>query len=152
MRRDLFPGIPEEEFLKLAGGPQAPASVNVYLLRSGGKLILLDTGYGGERGSLLKKLEALKISPDQIDAVLLTHMHGDHIGGLLTEQGNAVFPKATIHVSEPEHAENLRARYSKFIWDESRRSGSTTRCFPESGRWTPPATRRDTRCLRRRRC
>ena len=103
MRRDLFPGIPEEEFLKLAGGPQAPASVNVYLLRSGGKLILLDTGYGGERGSLLKKLEALKISPDQIDAVLLTHMHGDHIGGLLTEQGNAVFPKATIHVSEPEH-------------------------------------------------
>lgn len=103
MRRDLFPGVSEEEFLKLAGGTQAPASVNVYLLRRGGELILIDTGYGGERGSLLKKLEALKISPDQIDAVLLTHMHGDHIGGLLTEQGNAVFPKATIHVSEPEH-------------------------------------------------
>ncbi len=103
MRRGLFPGIPEEEFLKLAGGPQAPASVNVYLLRRGKETILIDTGNGGERGSLLKKLETLRISPDQIDAVLLTHMHGDHIGGLLTEQGNAVFPRATIHVSEPEH-------------------------------------------------
>ena len=103
MRRDLFPAVSEEEFLKLAGGPQAPASVNVFLLRSGEKLILVDTGNGGERGSLLKKLESLNVSPENIDAVLLTHMHGDHIGGLLTEQGNAVFPKATIHVSEPEH-------------------------------------------------
>ena len=102
MRSSLFPGIAEPEFRKLAGAEAAPAAVNVFLLKRDGKIFLVDTGNGGERGDMLKHLEALGIAPENIDAVLLTHMHGDHIGGLIDRKGNAVFPRATVYVSAPE--------------------------------------------------
>lgn len=104
MRAGLFPQLPEEEFHTLAGGPVAPSSVNVFLLRRDGKHILIDTGNGGKRGSLLAKLEALDIAPEKIDFILLTHMHGDHIGGLLDEDNQPVFPNATLYVAAPERS------------------------------------------------
>ena len=103
MRRTLFAALPEQEF-RLAGGNEAPASVNVFLLKRNGKRILADTGYGGGRGTLTSKLGQLEIAPEKIDFILLTHMHGDHIGGLIDAAGEAVFPKATILVSAPELA------------------------------------------------
>ena len=104
MRRTLFAALPEQEFRRLAGGNEAPASVNVFLLKRNGKRILADTGYGGGRGTLTSKLGQLEIAPEKIDFILLTHMHGDHIGGLINAAGEAVFPKATILVSAPELA------------------------------------------------
>lgn len=104
MRRTLFAALPEQEFRRLTGGKDAPASVNVFLLKRDGKLILADTGYGGRRGALTARLGQLEIAPEKIDFILLTHMHGDHIGGLIDAAGEAVFPKATILVSAPELA------------------------------------------------
>lgn len=102
MRAGLFPAIPETEFCKLAGAPLAPASVNVFLLKRDGKSILVDTGNGGERGTAIRKLRQLGIAPEMIDVILLTHMHGDHIGGLLNAAGGAAFPTAIVYVAEPE--------------------------------------------------
>ena len=81
MRFELFPGMPEEEFLRLTGGGRVPSSVNVFLLKRGdGKIILVDAGNGGKRGGMLRKLEQSGVFPESVDFILLTHMHGDHIG------------------------------------------------------------------------
>lgn len=101
MPRRLFPALSEADFAALAGGAEAPASVNVFLLRREGRVILVDAGNGGRRGRMLATLKAADIQPDAIDDILLTHMHGDHIGGLIDATGAAVFPKATLHVAAP---------------------------------------------------
>ena len=100
----LFPTLPEAEFIRLAGGREAAASINTFLLRGDGKTILVDTGNGGSVGKTAARLRELGVAPEQVDAVLLTHMHGDHIGGLIDANGRAVFPKAEIFVSAPERA------------------------------------------------
>jgi glyoxylase-like metal-dependent hydrolase (beta-lactamase superfamily II) len=60
--------------------------------------IVVDTGFGGE---IFTKLAQLGVQPDQVDAVLITHLHGDHIGGL-QKDGKALFPKAKIYLASRE--------------------------------------------------
>jgi glyoxylase-like metal-dependent hydrolase (beta-lactamase superfamily II) len=74
------------------------SETNTFLVRGGGKNILIDTGFGGAVFDHLKKLG---LDPGDIDAVLLTHMHGDHIGGLARE-GKALFPRAQVYVAGAE--------------------------------------------------
>ena len=62
--------------------------------------MLVDTGFG--RG-LFTELEKLGIAPEAVNAVLLTHMHVDHISGLLRD-GKPAFPNAQIFVAEKEKA------------------------------------------------
>lgn len=104
MSLKLFPQISEQEFIRLAGSAEAPASINTFLLRGEGKLILVDAGNGGNIGRTAARLHELGIDPEQIDAVIITHMHGDHIGGLIQANGQATFPRADIYVSAPEQA------------------------------------------------
>jgi glyoxylase-like metal-dependent hydrolase (beta-lactamase superfamily II) len=74
-------------------------SVNAYLINTGTKLVLIDTGagmlFGPTLGKLLTNLQASGYSADQVDEVLLTHMHPDHEGGLVKD-GKAVFPNAVV--------------------------------------------------------
>lgn len=74
-------------------------SVNAYLINTGTKLVLIDTGagvlIGPTLGKLLGNLQAAGYSPEQVDEVLLTHMHPDHEGGL-AKDGKAVFPNAVV--------------------------------------------------------
>src|ERR1700690_1812435 len=62
-------------------------SINAFLVNTGTKLVLIDTGTGGAMGptsgKLLGNLRAAGYGPEQVDEVYITHMHGDHIGGLL---------------------------------------------------------------------
>jgi len=70
MRFELFPGMPEEEFLRLTGGGRVPSSVNVFLLKRGdGKIILVDAGNGGKRGGMLRKLEQSGVFPESVDFI-----------------------------------------------------------------------------------
>ena len=74
--------------------------VNAFILQMPDKNILIDAGLG--RGDVLKNLKTVNVTPEQINAILLTHMHGDHIGGLLAD-GQKVFPNADLYVAQAEY-------------------------------------------------
>jgi len=77
-------------------------SINAFLINTGEKLILIDTGagalYGACCGHLLENLRAAGYQPEQVDQVLLTHLHVDHVGGIMVD-GKAAFPNAVVRVS-----------------------------------------------------
>ena len=72
-------------------------STNVFLVKTPTQNILIDTGFG----NTIEKMQQFGVAPEQIDAVLITHLHGDHIGGL-QKDGAAIFPNAKIYISEKE--------------------------------------------------
>lgn len=80
-------------------------SVNAFLIDTGTRLVLVDTGagdlFGGAGGKLVTRLQAAGYQPAEIDDVLLTHVHPDHCGGLVHD-GQRVFPNALIHVGQPD--------------------------------------------------
>lgn len=78
------------------------ASVNVFLVHSEGKVVLIDAGHAPERGSLREKLHLLNVSPEEISDIFITHINADHVGGLLWE-GKPLFPKAVIHIARVEY-------------------------------------------------
>ncbi|MCL1826251.1 MAG: MBL fold metallo-hydrolase [Betaproteobacteria bacterium] len=105
MSASIFSGpASEEEKSKYFTNGKAEAGINVFLLRSGDKIALFDSGTGTlfqSPGKLLEGLASLNVKPEDVDFVLLTHMHMDHIGGLLQGEKRA-FPKAKVLVSKPE--------------------------------------------------
>ena len=96
-------------------GVPTETSVNAYLVNTGSKLVLVDTGaaglFGPTLGNLLASLQAAGYKPEQIDEVYITHMHGDHVGGLMTGD-KPTFPNAVVRADKREadfwlSAENL---------------------------------------------
>ncbi|AKJ30167.1 beta-lactamase [Caldimonas brevitalea] len=87
--------------------PKTETSVNAFLINTGSQLLLVDTGAGRlfgptVAGRLVKSLRAAGYQPEDIDVVLLTHIHGDHSCGL-TVDGQAVFPNAVVRVDRHDH-------------------------------------------------
>jgi glyoxylase-like metal-dependent hydrolase (beta-lactamase superfamily II) len=80
-------------------------SVNGYLINTGTKLILVDTGagtyFGPTLGNLVGALKASGYTPEQVDEIYITHFHADHIGGLLSG-GKMVFPNAIVRADKRE--------------------------------------------------
>ncbi len=80
-------------------------SVNSYLINTGAKLILVDTGaghlFGPTLGKLINNLRAAGYQPEQIDEIYITHMHPDHIGGLADGE-KAAFPNAMVRASQED--------------------------------------------------
>jgi len=78
-------------------------SVNGYLINTGEKLILVDTGaaglFGPTLGNLLSNLKASGYQPEQVDEIYITHMHADHVGGLMAGDKLA-FPNATVRADK----------------------------------------------------
>jgi len=93
--------------LQLAAGISNPASIhiNCYLVRGRGRTILIDAGAGGFKqwgGELPANLALAGVKPGEIDTILLTHAHPDHIGGLLNAVGEMAFVNAELVVHERE--------------------------------------------------
>jgi len=78
-------------------------SVNGYLINTGSKLVLIDTGaaklFGPTLGNLAVNLKAAGYQPEQVDEIYITHMHPDHVGGLMDGEKMA-FPNATVRADK----------------------------------------------------
>jgi glyoxylase-like metal-dependent hydrolase (beta-lactamase superfamily II) len=107
-----LPSLPPEramgEFQRWFQTVPYEMSLNAFLINTGSRLILIDTGLGellkGRAGGrLMQNLIASGYRPEQVDAVLISHFHVDHVSGL-SEGGNMAFPNAVIYLSEPEKA------------------------------------------------
>ncbi|CAE1145988.1 MBL fold metallo-hydrolase [Serratia sp. JUb9] len=83
--------------------PQAETSLNTFVIDDGKQRVLVDTGagqlFGNNGGHLLENLRAAGYPADSINAVLLTHVHGDHSGGV-SQQGKPTFPNADVYVDK----------------------------------------------------
>ena len=75
---------------------------NIVVVNTGRNLVLLDTGFGDNgpptAGNLMGNMQAAGIDPKNIDTVLISHFHGDHINGLRAKAGTLNFPNAEIMV------------------------------------------------------
>lgn len=80
-------------------------SVNCFLIKTPERTVLIDTGsgqlFGPDHGKLSTGLNALSLSPADVDDIILTHIHADHTGGLVRD-GAPIFPKATVHAGRTE--------------------------------------------------
>lgn len=107
----LFKGIPAAEVIQIlkkyyadqAKGVQT--SVNAFLVNTGSSLVLVDSGSsscnGPNFGSVVKNLNAAGYKTEQVDTILLTHLHPDHVCGI-SDKGVASFPNATVYVADTE--------------------------------------------------
>jgi glyoxylase-like metal-dependent hydrolase (beta-lactamase superfamily II) len=81
------------------------ASVNAFLVNTGSKLVLIDTGagtfFGPTLGKLLANLKASGYQPEQVDEIYITHLHPDHIGGLMSGE-NLAFPNAILRADQSD--------------------------------------------------
>jgi glyoxylase-like metal-dependent hydrolase (beta-lactamase superfamily II) len=86
-------------------GSPLEMSDNTFLINTGSRLVLVDTGAGAllgpTLGKLIANLRAAGYAPEQVDDILLTHMHPDHAGGLVAN-GQRVFPNAIVHANKRE--------------------------------------------------
>jgi len=105
----LTNNVPPSEIARLEKRSKAvepiESSSAAYLVNTGRSLILVDTGSGQmwdeSLGKVVTNLKLSGYSPDQVDMVLITHLHFDHAGGLVF-QGRAVFPNATVWLNKRE--------------------------------------------------
>lgn len=128
----FFPSAPADQVTEAARelneDPEtAPSSMNILCVRSGEQTILFDTGLGA--GELPQKLDSVGVKAGDVTLVVITHAHGDHVGGL-TKLGTdeVVYPNARyvmhelewerwtsdafLNALKPEDAENTRKRQS----------------------------------------
>lgn len=105
MSPTLFQNTPEKEvheILKKYAANQTKGvqtSINAFLVNTGKSLVLVDSGaascFGAHLGSMLSNLKASGYQPEQVDTILLTHLHPDHVCGI-SQNGVANFPNATV--------------------------------------------------------
>ncbi|MBX9911864.1 MAG: MBL fold metallo-hydrolase [Beijerinckiaceae bacterium] len=76
------------------------------VVQTGGKLVLLDTGLGDNgpptTGTWMSNFKAAGFDPANVDQIVISHFHGDHIGGIRLKSGSSPFTKAEISVPAPE--------------------------------------------------
>jgi glyoxylase-like metal-dependent hydrolase (beta-lactamase superfamily II) len=81
---------------------------NILVLNTGEKLVLFDTGmgsspmFGPTTGKMLNNLKVAGIEPKDIDAVVATHAHCDHVWGIMADDGKPNFPNAQIYISQAD--------------------------------------------------
>lgn len=104
-----FPGADPQALSQYMPSGKAPTAIMVFLVKIENELILIDAGLGAASGDkashLLDRLKLIGVSPEQITSVLVTHMHPDHIGGLIRpdKPDEKAFPSARVLSSRVEH-------------------------------------------------
>lgn len=95
------------ELLNLNNRKVIETNFNAFLIKSDGKNILIDAGagtlFGPAAGNLLKALEEVGVKNDEITDVVATHLHPDHIGGMISNDGIPVFKNAGLTLTQDEY-------------------------------------------------
>lgn len=103
MPRELFPMASDSLIEELSLQAGIPSSISTFLMHCNGDWILFDAGLGADKGGqLLEGIKAMGLTPDSIGYLYLTHFHGDHIGGMISE-GKPVFSKAKVYANHKEY-------------------------------------------------
>ncbi|MCQ2605086.1 MAG: MBL fold metallo-hydrolase [Bacteroidales bacterium] len=97
----IFPTVPDSIWNALGLQDGVPSSISCFLLQTEGKTILLDAGLGAPFSQLFPKLAELNVKPEELGLIYITHLHPDHIGGLL-QDGLVAFPNAEVYVNRVE--------------------------------------------------
>src|SRR3982074_2356803 len=108
-----FIGVPDEEVRKmLSDNFLSPDNVvleqNSPIVNTGDKLVLFDTGmgtlklFGPTTGRQQKSMAEAGIKPEDIDAVVLSHAHIDHIGGIVDSADKVLFPNAQFYIAQSD--------------------------------------------------
>jgi len=118
-------------------GVPLETSVNAYLVNTGTKVVLVDTGTAGlsgpTAGRVLANLKASGYTPEQVDEIVITHMHGDHIGGA----SSTVFPNATLRVDKRDSDHWLAPEQVAKGGDGAKAIAALVKGFADSGRFKP---------------
>jgi glyoxylase-like metal-dependent hydrolase (beta-lactamase superfamily II) len=81
-------------------------SLQPLLVQTADRVLLFDAGagsnFGPTAGQLLANLAAAGVDPKSVTDIFISHVHGDHVGGLVDANGALNFPNATIHIAKPE--------------------------------------------------
>ena len=113
---DWFPGVPAADWMSALGLTEEVATLPVnfgsFLIRGGSHTVLIDTGNGARtRGQhpgaagLPDRIAELGVALEEIDLILLTHFHGDHVGWNLEDDGGPItFPNARFYLHEADLA------------------------------------------------
>lgn len=97
----VFPTVPDSLWEALGLQKGVPSSMSCVYLETEGKDILIDTGLGAPFSTLIQTLKIKGQTPESLKLIYITHMHGDHIGGLLKD-GKVVFPNAEVYINRIE--------------------------------------------------
>jgi glyoxylase-like metal-dependent hydrolase (beta-lactamase superfamily II) len=106
-------------------GSSFESEVNTFLIRAPGRNILVDTGFGT---TIFESMKTLGLNPGEIDAVLLTHLHGDHIGGLQRD-GKPLFPNAKVYLARQEREYWTRTNLNRNAVDALTAYGAKVETF-----------------------
>ena len=102
MPRALFSEAPDSLIEALGLQDGIPSSVCAFLAKVDGQNILFDAANGAQDSRLMHVIDSCGVSPDEVDYIFITHLHGDHIGGLMKD-GEASFPKAALYINKVEY-------------------------------------------------
>jgi glyoxylase-like metal-dependent hydrolase (beta-lactamase superfamily II) len=111
--KGTFTGVPEDEMRKmLSDNFLSPTSIvleqNSPIVNTGDKLVLFDTGLGSTKGfgpttgRQQKSMKEAGIKPEDIDAVVFSHAHPDHVGGVVGDDGKPLFPNAQYYMAQSD--------------------------------------------------
>ena len=96
---NILIGATDEMVKKVIPEGTFPIATNAFMVEMGDKILLFDTGYGQKT---IDNLAVYGKKASDVDAVLITHFHGDHIGSLLINSQKG-YPNATLYISKPEY-------------------------------------------------
>lgn len=94
----------DKAFVSPEGG--IPTSINAFLVNTGKQRILVDTGagkcFGPDKGMVVRNLKAAGYEPSQIDLIVITHLHADHVCGVLDDEGKRLYPNAELRAAQAD--------------------------------------------------